>query len=174
MINKKLANFFYITIIVVFFLRCSQKDKVDSKAIENIAKYEKIKDILLSIMGEINFEKAPLAKEGTIVGMNLESLEKIVLPQNRAIETELKQVLKTWKSVHGESELSALGLYKDSTIEFTIKSYHPVLFDSSYSHSIIYDPKNHYRKGCSECQDLFLLKTIKGVWKYVICRAGFG
>jgi hypothetical protein len=172
--NRKVINLIRIIIVLVLFVGCNPKHEVDSEVIENIAKYEEIKDVMIPIMDKIAFEKAALAKKGLLISMDLESLEKIVLPQNVSVKNELDKVLTIWKSNPLNKKLSSIHIDNDTTFEFSIKWYNGGILDSSYFHSIVYDPKNRYRQGCSECQDLFLVKTIKGVWKYVICRTNFG
>jgi hypothetical protein len=154
-------KYMYIIILSIVSFSCSDEKEIDYAIVEKLGECEKIKDVLLKIKDSLNLPyKTSLYQNDTnlIFSSNFLNFENKILLNNPLLKSDLSKISTIWK---------------ENTIELNVKFYNGGITDSSYNHSIVYDPNNVYVQNGRKCSDLYLVKILKGYWKYVICRTAF-
>jgi hypothetical protein len=168
-----MKNIYTILFIISCLVSSCQNDNgkdIDYDAIRRLNEFENIKDILLR--NKVLFAKQKgMQNPNIILSADIDNFKSNIIPNNPKLKKDLREIELVWENL-GESAQS-IGLEKDNTVSFNVKFYNGGL-DSSYHHSIIYDPNNLYSESGNKCSDLYLIKVLKENWKYIICRTGFG
>jgi hypothetical protein len=165
----------YIIILSIVSFSCSDEKEIDYAIVEKLGECEKIKDVLLKIKDSLNLPyKTSLYQNDTnlIFSSNFLNFENKILLNNPLLKSDLSKISTIWKENLNFKD-GYIVFEKDNTIELNVKFYNGGITDSSYNHSIVYDPNNVYVQNGRKCSDLYLVKILKGYWKYVICRTAF-
>jgi hypothetical protein len=167
-----------ICYLLIFFFAycqmssCQSKSEIDNNYINKMSDYKQIKDILIKNKEELSkLKKVNSENQDIIIGFNLKGLETLLSSDKDYMKADIGQMKKLWSNKIFEEEKDGYVTFRqDSSVEFNIKYYNGGVSDSTYYHSIIYDPNSTVK---NRCQDLSKLYEIEPYWVYRICRTKF-
>lgn len=171
---KILFNIFIFFFISCQALSCQNKNKIDNKYTQQISNYKRIKNILLSNKDALikikSLDSATVYRNQDIIfGMNKKDLESLF--NSRSLKIDSNQTKELIVNSLFDNETDGWIVFRqDNSVEFSVKFYNGGISDSSYYHSIIFDPK-HTAK--TQCQYLENIQDIEQDWVYRICRTNF-
>ena len=127
--EKMKKNIFYTAFICLIF-SCSSGKEIDNTAVEKLAEYEKIKDILLKNKEHLTPQK-DARDTNALMFSDFKNFKNVIVPKNPKLKDEMEAITLIWGNLGKLA--NTVSFDKNNTIFFDTGFYNGGITDSTQS-----------------------------------------